>query len=236
VIYIAVDRPRKEYYGAAVAAPVFSRVGSFALRRAGIAPVADSEPAPRLASNAAPSSATPGANPGAALNAATEIQPDAVAPDLESPVIGTGDNGSGASAAAVASGSINGVLNVGSGKIPTDAPAALPIGQRSGALPLAKTEDAKLDAQSASPLPSAPLQEASLDPDTELAIALDPQPVMGATVPDLNGLSLREVLARVSGTGIDVQVHGHGFVTRSIPASGSALAGGKLTVFLGEQD
>lgn len=39
VIYIAVDDPQKEYYGSQVAAPVFSRVAQYAVRKAGMAPV-----------------------------------------------------------------------------------------------------------------------------------------------------------------------------------------------------
>ena len=39
VIYIAVDSPRKKYYGSQVAAPVFSRVASYAVLKAGLAPV-----------------------------------------------------------------------------------------------------------------------------------------------------------------------------------------------------
>ncbi len=44
VIYIAVDHPKKtSYYGAAVAAPVFSRVASYAVRMEGLAPMLLSE-------------------------------------------------------------------------------------------------------------------------------------------------------------------------------------------------
>lgn len=43
VIYIAVDNPKKSYYGSQVAAPVFSKVASFAVRRAGLTPVLISE-------------------------------------------------------------------------------------------------------------------------------------------------------------------------------------------------
>lgn len=39
VIYIAVDSPRKSYYGGAVAAPLFSRMASYAVRKEGIAPL-----------------------------------------------------------------------------------------------------------------------------------------------------------------------------------------------------
>lgn len=39
VIYIAVDQPRKAYYGSQVAAPIFSRVASYVVRKEGLAPV-----------------------------------------------------------------------------------------------------------------------------------------------------------------------------------------------------
>jgi cell division protein FtsI (penicillin-binding protein 3) len=40
VIYIAVDHPKKNaYYGSAVAAPLFSRVASYAVRQAGLSPM-----------------------------------------------------------------------------------------------------------------------------------------------------------------------------------------------------
>ena len=39
VIYIAVDSPRKSYYGSQVAAPVFSRIASYAVLKAELAPV-----------------------------------------------------------------------------------------------------------------------------------------------------------------------------------------------------
>jgi len=39
VIYVAVDNPKKKYYGSEVAAPVFARVAGFAMRRAGLSPV-----------------------------------------------------------------------------------------------------------------------------------------------------------------------------------------------------
>ncbi|NUN04618.1 MAG: cell division protein [Bdellovibrio sp.] len=43
VIYVAVDSPRKAYYGAKVAAPLFSRVASYAVRKEGIAPLLRAE-------------------------------------------------------------------------------------------------------------------------------------------------------------------------------------------------
>ncbi|KHD89197.1 MAG: cell division protein [Bdellovibrio sp. ArHS] len=39
VIYVAVDSPRKAYYGATVAAPLFARMASYAVRKEGIAPL-----------------------------------------------------------------------------------------------------------------------------------------------------------------------------------------------------
>ena len=43
VIYVAVDNPKKAYYGAQVAAPVFSRMAQYLVRRAGLPPVQISE-------------------------------------------------------------------------------------------------------------------------------------------------------------------------------------------------
>lgn len=43
VIYVALDSPKKSYYGSTVAAPIFSRVASYALRKEGIAPLRLSE-------------------------------------------------------------------------------------------------------------------------------------------------------------------------------------------------
>ena len=43
VIYVAVDNPREKYYGAEVAAPLFSRLAGFAVRHGGLAPVLLSE-------------------------------------------------------------------------------------------------------------------------------------------------------------------------------------------------
>ena len=39
VIYVAIDSPKKDYYGSDVAAPIFSRVASHAVRRAALAPI-----------------------------------------------------------------------------------------------------------------------------------------------------------------------------------------------------
>ncbi len=39
VIYIAVDNPQGKYYGSQVAAPIFSKVAGYALRRAGVEPI-----------------------------------------------------------------------------------------------------------------------------------------------------------------------------------------------------
>ena len=125
VIYIAVDHPRKEYYGGAVAAPVFSRLAKFAVRRAGIAPV-----------------------------------------------LFTQDN---------------------------VVPAA----------------DLKVK-----PLPD----QHDTTPHTPIT--------SDTTVPELAGLTLREVLTRVTGTGVNVKVVGQGVVTHTVPAAGTTLADKDLTVFL----
>ena len=43
VIYVAVQGPKKKFYGSTVAAPVFSRVAEYAVRRAGLSPTLISE-------------------------------------------------------------------------------------------------------------------------------------------------------------------------------------------------
>ncbi|MEK7355446.1 MAG: penicillin-binding transpeptidase domain-containing protein [Bdellovibrionota bacterium] len=132
VIYIQVDHPRKEYYGAAVAAPVFSRIAKFAVRRAGISPVYITQ------ENVVPSA------------------------DLEKVV--------------------------------------------------------RADVKDVTRGPSAARVSQELKADQ--------------TVPDLSGLTLREVLNRVTGTGVNVRIQGQGVVTHTVPAAGSALADHELTVFL----
>jgi cell division protein FtsI (penicillin-binding protein 3) len=128
VIYVAVDHPRKGYYGSAVAAPVFSRVARFAVRRSGLAPVLISQ------ENMIPSAKK--------------------SAHLDHPASETGASGT----------------------------LSRPI---------------------------------------------------GSVVPDLAGLTLREVLGRVTGTGIKVKVTGQGFVTHTLPAAGTELAEAReLTVFL----
>jgi len=43
VIYVAIDNPRKAYYGSQVAAPVFAKMAQYLVRRAGVPPVMISE-------------------------------------------------------------------------------------------------------------------------------------------------------------------------------------------------
>jgi cell division protein FtsI (penicillin-binding protein 3) len=124
VIYVAVDHPRKGYYGAAVAAPIFANVAKFAVRQAGLSPV---------------------------LFTAANVVPSA---DRQ-------------------------------------------------AKPVA-------DIQSA---PGQTFRE--------------------GVVPDLAGLTLREVMERVAGSGVAVDIRGEGFVTHTIPAPGTPVAAHQdLTVFL----
>lgn len=47
VIYIALDSPKKAYYGATVAAPIFARMASYAVRKEGIAPLLMAEESTR---------------------------------------------------------------------------------------------------------------------------------------------------------------------------------------------
>ncbi|MBT4761779.1 MAG: penicillin-binding protein 2 [Bdellovibrionaceae bacterium] len=43
VVYVTVDNPQKSYYGSTVAAPIFSKVAGFAIRKQGLAPMLLSE-------------------------------------------------------------------------------------------------------------------------------------------------------------------------------------------------
>ncbi len=131
VIYVAVDNPKKKYYGAEVAAPVFSRIASYALRKAGISPVIVSE-----------------------KNVITKAE---ATTDTENSII----------------------------KI------------REMAQILASEEKNE--------------------------------------TPDLKGLTVREVLNRVRGTPIKVQLHGKGVVTMSFPSAGEPLPDNRtLRVYLGQ--
>ena len=44
------------------------------------------------------------------------------------------------------------------------------------------------------------------------------------TVPDLKGLSLREVLRQVGGADVRINIHGEGVVTSTFPAAGEAVS------------
>lgn len=148
VIYVAVDRPRKGYYGAAVAAPVFSRIARFAVRRAGLAPVLITEV------NVVPT----------AKRGVSRV-PQAVKP------------------------------------IEDMAESNLNLGLKAAKIDLSKEQNG-------------------------------PEPI-GSVVPDLLGLSLREVLERVIGTDVSIHIRGQGFVTKTNPAIGAQLSENKdLTVFL----
>lgn len=128
VIYVAVDHPRKAYYGSAVAAPVFSRIARFAVRRVGLPPV---------------------------LITQEHVMP--------------------------------------------------------------KTQVADIAKKASS-------ARASADADPILA---------DSVVPDLSGLTLREVMNRVTGTEIRLQVRGQGFVTSTSPPPGARISKNKvLTVYL----
>jgi len=141
VIYVAVEHPRKDHFGGAAAAPVFSHIARFAVRQFDLAPVLITE------DNVVKKSIDP------ALMAQLAMKP----------------------AAAVA----------------------------------AATKIAK-----------------PLTPPAEVI----PGELI---VPDLNGLSLREVLNRIGPQGPNLTVHGQGFVTQTIPAAGSKLASGRpITVIL----
>ncbi len=242
VIYIAVDHPRKDYYGGAVAAPVFARVASFAVRRAGLAPSMGPE-----------DTALPQMVP------LMNLTQDSVSPTLDgsdsmpiSALLEMGKKnedsltaGSAAAAVAAVAGtaqilppwkalsealdeppSTNANVNVVS-------PSAR-VGYFAESAKCAKS--AKGAESAKSNFVESQGSQANLV-GTQFGLLPGPERIaVGSLLPDLTGLSLREVLTRVSGSQVDVRVHGQGFVIKSLPAAGSKMAGNRLTVYLSEPE
>lgn len=164
VIFVMVDHPKKNaYYGSQVAAPIFSRLASYAVRRAGIAPLLLTE------------------------------------------------------------------------KNFIDGDLANPIKRRKGAhKPASKVLSSETKKQMQN------FKDPVL-PETHIVTAsqllnranhqFNPEPLQ--KVPDLNRLSLREVLKQVSGQNIQVRIRGQGLVSEVIPSIGSPLPSSKrITVIL----
>jgi hypothetical protein len=57
-----------------------------------------------------------------------------------------------------------------------------------------------------------------------------------SVVPDLKGLTLREVLTRVTGTGVKVNIKGQGFVSQTVPAAGKRLGANKQITLILSRD
>ncbi len=136
VIYIAVDNPKKTYYGSQVAAPIFSKVAAYAIRKSGVPPVlTDEEKKLQLAAQ-------------------------------------------------------------NSGHNPKEK-----IGDKSAERSIAdSSERGKLNSE---------------------------------LVPDWSGLSLREVLKRVNGHDVTIDIRGNGLVTHTEPPFGNAIGPQKnITIFL----
>lgn len=161
VIYIAVDQPRKGYYGTTVAAPVFARIAKFAVRQYGLNPVLFSEEdvikKPEIRE----------------LASRTKVEQDNEKLSKSSSVGGTeqvsvANNASVAAATAIAAGGDH-VSSAG----------------------------------------------------------------VASVVPNLNGLSLREVMLRLQGQGVPLKIHGHGFVSSTRPLPGTTLKDGdELSLYL----
>ena len=166
VIYIAVDHPRKEYYGSAVAAPVFSRVAGFAVRRAGIPP--------------------------SIMEDGKVIPVAKVSRDVDGML---GEHGEEAASAPIQ-----------------------PVAEVTDEPPVSVQEEPR----------------ARIITDADIAPPPGAEPINGV-VPDLAGLTLREVMSRVAGTGIVVKVNGQGFVKNTVPSAGAKISEGKeLTVNLAQ--
>lgn len=190
VIYVAVDHPRKGYFGAAVAAPVFAHIAKFAVRRAGLSPV---------------------------LITQDDVTKEA---DLGTAALASRD----AASAAMLRGPHTEIDPIDDS---LSSPSKLLAAFKSRAAKTLepKSHEPTLDDAIGETTPAA--QAAS----TELArVQIDPA---ATTVPNLEGLTLREVLTRVTGTGVEVRVHGEGIVSKTIPAPGAAFASSKeLNIYL----
>jgi len=188
VIYIAVDHPRKEYYGAAVAAPVFARIAKFAVRRAGLAPVLITQDD---------------------VTQSADLARNEVDPVDDSAPLPTPPSKAAKLLAALTPSSLSPKKTVRDGLKLRDS--------------IAKKHELSLDDTT----PAA--QAAGVDLAAVRAPALDPS----ASVPNLEGLTLREVLTRVTGTGVEVRVHGEGIVSKTVPAPGAAFSSSKeLNIYL----
>ncbi len=154
VIYIVVDQPRKGYYGATVAAPLFSRIAKFAVRQYGLNPVLISE---------------------------DDIikRPTEISRELASRT-----------------------------KVEKEVEKLAKTSSVSGLENVSVADNASV---------AAGVKAASAE----------------VIVPNLDGLSLREVMLRLQGQSVPLKIHGHGFVSSTRPAPGAKLDDGEeLAVFL----
>jgi cell division protein FtsI (penicillin-binding protein 3) len=186
VIYIAVDHPKKtSYYGASVAAPVFSRVASYAVRMEGLAPIILSEknlvPGPSFKVG------------GASLDELKKKHKNKNAKNLIANKVTTL---AGVTSQRMVASQINGASIKGQSEHLTS------IKENAG--PMIATD---ILSQSPAALP------------TEM--------------PNLKGLSLREVLQKFTGQDVKVKFVGSGVVGETFPTAGSFIGEKqKITVFM----
>ncbi len=195
VIFVALDKPQKDYYGSAVAAPVFAKIARFTVTRAGLSPVLIT------AKNLIPHDAAQKArNPKAEASAwraehgllsererRREENKKVAARAAELAVLTSGfDGGAGSLVTAAARG-------------PTGIMGRL----------MAATPD------------SASSVDLSMATDVEGSMELPPHSIR---VPDVIGLSLREAMQAMSDAGVpwqSIQAKGVGFVSRQSPEAGT---------------
>lgn len=191
VIYISVDHPRKDYYGASVAAPVFSRIAKFAVRRAGLAPVLFTQEDVTKSADLAHNEIDPISSDDAIDVAPASKMSRMLAAITPKSLVSKPVNSSA------------GVLKA-----------------KGATKPVLSLDDAPVSAAVAAER----LQQSGAKTNV-----LDPS----SSVPNLEGLTLREVLTRVTGTGVEVRVHGEGIVSKTIPAPGAAFSSSKeLNIYL----
>jgi len=174
VIYVAVDSPKKSYYGSEVAAPVFSRLASYAVRQEGLAPMIMG-------------------------NNNLLFKDDDVFRKAQSDVVAASKSRKYSSRPVSLKTKSNDQNQAAESSVVTGAPIANSDGVNSDGTGITL---------------QVPTQE---------------------TVPNLKSLSLREVVRRLQGQDIQLQVHGEGRVSGTLPSEGQSFGPDKkLIIYLKE--
>ena len=248
VIYLMIDGAKENFYASSLTAPLFSRVASYAVRRAGLSPAflkeGDMIPPPRLTLDGAPVEGSNwpaetrpflkrifGWRPWAGGQASQEKGDDTAVgagewskkaqrteEDEPSAVEAIGFSHKKPVTALKEKGEF--ALEKGQNRHEEDLKAQQGPGALRGEL------DSSTRAVQFGPRPGALEGKAQNPPPSHIDSSkrtLIPASKKAQVVPDLKGLSLREALKAVQTLGRDFEIHGSGYLVRSVPSSGALL-------------